>query len=64
MANLPNDGNLSNDNDREEVALSRAEWENFQHENQETLRDMQTAITRLTLEVTQIRGDGRNHDSQ
>ena len=64
MANLPNDGNLSSDNDREGVALSRAGWENFQHENQQTLHDMQTAITRLTLEVTQIRGEGRNHDSQ
>jgi hypothetical protein len=34
MANLPNDGNLSGDDDREGVVLSKAEWENFQHENQ------------------------------
>jgi hypothetical protein len=47
MANLPNDGNLFGNDDREGVALSRARWENFQrenqqilHENQQTLRDI------------------------
>jgi hypothetical protein len=47
MANLPNDGNLFGNDDREGMALSRARWENFQrenqqilHENQQTLRDI------------------------
>ena len=60
MANSQNDGNLSGDGEREGVALSRADFENFRRDNQQVLRDLQTAITRLTLKITQIRGDDRN----
>ena len=64
MANLPNDGNLSGKDDCEGMALLRAEWGNFQCENQQLMYDMQRAITRLTVEITQIRGNDRNHDGQ
>lgn len=62
MANSQNDGNLSGDGEREGVAFSRADFENFRRDNQQVLRDLQTAITKLTLEITQIRGDDRNRD--
>ena len=60
MANLQNNGNLSNDNNRQGVALFRADFENFQHDNQQVMCDLQTTITRLVLKITQIRGDSKN----
>ena len=40
MANSQNDGNLSGDGEREGVALSRADFENFRRDNQQVLRDL------------------------
>ena len=60
MENLQNDGNLSSDNDHWGMALFRADFENFQHDNQQVMCDLQTTITSLVLKITQIHGDSKN----
>ncbi len=65
MANLQNNDNLFGDDDRGGMALFMADFENFQHDNQQVLCNLKIEITSLTLKITQICGDNRNrYDGQ
>jgi hypothetical protein len=44
------------------VAFFRADFENFQRDNQQIMCDLHTTITRLVLKITQIREDSKNHN--
>ena len=62
MANLQNNDILFGDDDRGGMALFMADFENFQHDNQQVLCNLQIEITRLMLKITQICGDSRNRN--
>ena len=48
MANLRNESETLGGGDREDNLVTRAEFRIFQHETQQTLRDIQAALARLT----------------